>query len=700
MKQIEPYIVKKDKDGNEYTVDNPEYLEKIQNEKFNFFLKRSGIPSFYHNINFKDYKGNKDSIEIKQIIHYANNCHKEKFNHVHLYLWGLQSTQKCITQDSLILTENGFYYINDFSSNKFGFIDKKISLLTDMGIKDSSHFFEEKTNNTIKIELQNGISIEGTSEHPIKVLNKDFTFSFKKLQDIDENDFVLIQKNSQIFNKIPFVINFKFNKNKYDYSSKELGNIPKYLNSDLSRFLGYYIANGNKGINSLNISTKNFKIKKDLNLILNKFDLNFVESKDMVSNRVCSIQFKNLILYLLGINNNTKFTARYKFTPKCILQGTKENQIDFLRSLIDCDSYYNKKRNTLGYFTASEKLAREVQLMLLNLDIYSSLNKIYKKEYDHIYYEIWITGEDVKKYFNLIQYSLKYNCPNKLENIKGKNDFHIPYLMKYTKNQINKLRKLLNVQLNGMFFYKTKHIYFKMKIIYRNCNTRQKINRKMLLEHYEELKNFIIYDKENIIFNLIKIYKKFLNNEDLLYIKVKSKKELNENKTVYDFTIPIYHSFYANGMINHNTAIACNILKQGIRNGLKVQFILAGTLISDLMKLQGFKTDEEIYYKIKNLKKQDLILIDDIGDINKSIYWVKSENKNMIISEWDLFLREVVASDTKVILTSNFDVTIFKQYFGESLYELIDRNFKQIQLIESVKGLRKLNVDEAFGEIE
>jgi DNA replication protein DnaC len=148
------------------------------------------------------------------------------------------------------------------------------------------------------------------------------------------------------------------------------------------------------------------------------------------------------------------------------------------------------------------------------------------------------------------------------------------------------------------------------------------------------------------------------------------------------------------------TAGMCNVLKQGIRNGLKVKFILAGTLISYLLKVQGFSQDEDVETKLKELKQCDLLAIDDIGDINKSVYWTKSESKNLIISCWDTFLREVLSSNTKVIMTSNFDITIFKQYFGESLYELIDRNFAQIHLTQSVKSVRKLNVNKVFEEIE
>jgi DNA replication protein DnaC len=142
------------------------------------------------------------------------------------------------------------------------------------------------------------------------------------------------------------------------------------------------------------------------------------------------------------------------------------------------------------------------------------------------------------------------------------------------------------------------------------------------------------------------------------------------------------------------TAISCNILKTVIKNGLKVKFILAGTLISCLLKMQGFSKDEEADLKIKELKECDLILIDDIGDINKSTYWIKSSN--LVCAAWDEFLREILSSNTKVIMTSNFDISIFKQHYGDSLHELIDRNFMKIQLTQSVKKIRQHNIEDLF----
>lgn len=112
------------------------------------------------------------------------------------------------------------------------------------------------------------------------------------------------------------------------------------------------------------------------------------------------------------------------------------------------------------------------------------------------------------------------------------------------------------------------------------------------------------------------------------------------------------------------------------------------------MKLQGFNKDEELYLEIKELKQCDVLFIDDIFDPSKAITW--KNNNDLIITEWDIFLRDLLSRNTKIIMTSNFDKTIIKQHYGESLFQLIDRNFVELYFTESIKEIRKLNVASAF----
>ena len=92
-KDIERYLTI-EKDGELIAIDNPAYIKKIQNEKYEYFLNKSGIPVFYHDISFDHYHGEKNNEEIKKIRYYAEHCHEEKFKYVSLYLYGNQGCQK------------------------------------------------------------------------------------------------------------------------------------------------------------------------------------------------------------------------------------------------------------------------------------------------------------------------------------------------------------------------------------------------------------------------------------------------------------------------------------------------------------------------------------------------------------------------------------------------------------------------------
>jgi len=146
------------------------------------------------------------------------------------------------------------------------------------------------------------------------------------------------------------------------------------------------------------------------------------------------------------------------------------------------------------------------------------------------------------------------------------------------------------------------------------------------------------------------------------------------------------------------TALACNIGKQAIRNGLKVKFILAGKLITKLIKISGYTIDENIKAEIDELEDQDLLIIDDILDIMKNIHW--KNNNHLIVSEWDSFLRDALSRGQRIIFTSNNSLESAKELFSDSIFELVDRNVEKLRLIDSIKQKKKLNTSSVFKDIE
>lgn len=151
---------------------------------------------------------------------------------------------------------------------------------------------------------------------------------------------------------------------------------------------------------------------------------------------------------------------------------------------------------------------------------------------------------------------------------------------------------------------------------------------------------------------------------------------------------------------SQKTTLACNILKESLKQGKEAKFILASDLIKKLMKVQGFGRDEEIEREIQELKQASIICIDDVFDPDKTLMWKNSENKNIIISAWDDFIRSVIVSKTKIIMTSNFDFSIINQYYGKSLLELVERNFYPIELRTNIKHVAKNKLSDAFKDIQ
>lgn len=158
----------------------------------------------------------------------------------------------------------------------------------------------------------------------------------------------------------------------------------------------------------------------------------------------------------------------------------------------------------------------------------------------------------------------------------------------------------------------------------------------------------------------------------------------------------IHLYLYGKENSTQKTAVAINVGKEVMRKGYSVQFLLASTLINKLLKVQGYAINEDIENYIDNLKQSDMLIIDDIFDNQKSIMWNKPESSALIISAWDMFLRDIVVSSTKVVMTSNVPIDMIKEKFGESMFHLMDRNFISLGFYDAVKEHRKRKFDNIF----
>lgn len=136
------------------------------------------------------------------------------------------------------------------------------------------------------------------------------------------------------------------------------------------------------------------------------------------------------------------------------------------------------------------------------------------------------------------------------------------------------------------------------------------------------------------------------------------------------------------------TTAMCNIGKDAIREGFKVQFVLSDDLIDLLQKTSGFSYIEELEKKKEKIYEMDIVLVDEVFDSTKSLLW-KGESKNLIVSQLDSFFRHLVSNNKRIVVTSNILKERIASDYSLSLYELIDRNFQVLNFVESIKEERK-----------
>lgn len=452
---------------------------------------------------------------------------------------------KCIVGNTLINTEKGLIRIEDIPKH-FSVNDNNecqvniISYDVEIGEKNilpTSHWYNMGHSKTIKIKSSMGYEIEGTPEHPIVVGDSQGNTYFKKLQDITKEDKIILSVNNELFGT-------------------------NSMTNDMAYLLGFLTGDG-----CLNVE---HNIKKRSNLSYSK-------NKKEVYSKVNELLQNNLIgvthIYTYAHKNNkslnhsfgnqqtidflehecdlTMNTASHKKVPSTILTGTKEVVKSFLQGLFDTDGSITG--TIFEYSTASERLSKEVQILLLNFGIISKRRSKWVKGKE--YYIISIHNQPMLKLFNKeIGFNLAIEKSNKLielinkaEVMNSNNDFV------YGKERLELLHAFLKENDADYKYNRKKSLSYKINDLnfYESMKNGRNISRERIKQIMSVIPNTNVTEIE---------YLRNVSN-NMFFDTIE---EISEDENiVYDFTVPETHCFVANGTISHNTRLsvgdACNI---------------------------------------------------------------------------------------------------------------------------------------------
>jgi ribonucleoside-diphosphate reductase alpha chain len=221
--------------------------------------------------------------------------------------------------------------------------------------------------------------------------------------------------------------------------------------------------------------------------------------------------------------------AHEKEIPKIILESTKSNVASFLRGLFDTDGTADTIRALLSMCTVSEKLAKQVQMCLLNFGIISSVKRNCKGK-GRDFYIVQCNGVEAKKFHQEIGFGCqrKRDIVEKMIAVKfNTNKDIIPFQREIVKKIYKDVKKW-----NKGLYDKVYHVIIgNNQLTYSKLCVLLSLNRATESSEYKHL-----YD---------------LAQSNYFFAKISDIQD--SNNFVYDLSMLETNSFISNGIVSHNT---------------------------------------------------------------------------------------------------------------------------------------------------
>ena len=458
----------------------------------------------------------------------------------------------CLADDTIIITDRGLINIKDVN----------IGDIVCHDIGSSSVEVKKCTGKKecFRITTKYGYSIDVTEDHLVKVINSNGKYIDKKVKDLDiKKDQLCLRSGGNLFPEKLYEFELSIYK-ALDGKIKKPIELPKVLDEWFAKFLGTFVSEGsfskstNNKFNALTFGFSN-KIEEYLLIleeIFSKFfsNVNRLNYNNLSCYNLCSTKFAKFIKDICGVSYKDNKTTSIRI-PECIKQSPKHIQVAFLQALYEGDGSIWKKlhRTQIEYSSMSINLIRDLQVMLLNFGIISSIIKSFDKRYpERSYYKLIIIGEDSRKLF---MEEIGFLTSHKNSKFLVHNGREYPsYSINNQVYLLKELKRFIRGLTYGEVYHKLSNVDYKYKKCYR---IKHRINSwiNSSLDNSDELNK--ITSKQLPILSAFDSsgFLDFIYKNNIVALPIKSISSVGVKK-VYDLTIADHPYFLANGVIVHN----------------------------------------------------------------------------------------------------------------------------------------------------
>ena len=318
----------------------------------------------------------------------------------------------CVAKDTWVLTGSGYRRIGDLNPGPHipgKLYDCHISIEGRKGIQTATKYWVQGEVPTKKVVLEYGYRLESSYRHPYLVMGKDGKPEWKRADELDLGDMVAVKYGMNRWGddiQLPHI--------EKDYRSNS-SSFPSVVTEDLAYFVGLWTAEGSYEASGRVMISNNEEPIRDF-LRTNPFGMRFKVNTTPGSTqtmRCSSLEFLKLFQHIGGHLGK----ASTKVVPSMLMSAPRNITREFLRGLFDGDgsSYCKGSSQSVLLSTTSENLAYDVQLLLLNFGILSSVRvqppakptKKVPQGGNYPLYSVAMSGSDAYLFMNIIGFRLK-----------------------------------------------------------------------------------------------------------------------------------------------------------------------------------------------------------------------------------------------------------------------------------------------------
>jgi len=452
----------------------------------------------------------------QNIMPFQGFCVKELYNHARPLVIASRGFGKCLVGDTLIVTNFGVQKIKDILPKDYvkrvRYLDDNIKILGANGYSELDYAWSNGETDTSKIKTNYGFDLEGTLDHPVKIIG-DGQIIWKELKDVKVGDKIVIYRNP---------IDHKNNSG---------------LEEDEAYLLGLIIGDGCYSQECIIFTSADKELSdKAKEFSLKYFGKSFVDVKsDKIGFRLYSKRIRDELLSKYKFNSSI---CAEKDVPSLIYESSNEVIEAFIRGLFDTDGCCLSSH--LEFCAKSSNLVKNLQILLLKLGIVSRRFKKHNKKYNTDYHYLYIGSNDAVKFKEKIGFGLTRK-QEKLEKLCQK-----------TKNP-NKDVIPKELILNRLLSLRDKYVKIRQPMSHSYNYKRQLLSPHRLKAYdlsYSTLHKILELTNELSNDNDWKFLKEIYNKN---YFYDTITEVSNGSCETFDVHLKTDHSFVSNGFISHNT---------------------------------------------------------------------------------------------------------------------------------------------------